>query len=687
MSMENVKKIKHNYIFYKKRLLALSFIIIVLTILSFNNHYLFHIVAEITSCAFAYAIFLFSINANKIIKNKFFVILGIGYLFVLIFLVLHTFTYERLNIFLSESYDAETKFWIIAGIIEAGTFLLASFYLFKKELKPNYYIIVIVYIIISALLIADVLYIKILIPDLRIEGVGITKTKIYAEYIIIFCLIISYLVIQKYRYTNHAIFSFIMVALMLKIISQMFFVVLISITEFYNLMGHLLKVCSYYLIYTAIIENGIYRPFEMLSIDLINANSKSEESEIQRQYLEEIITQNEHCYELIIQNSYDCIVIVKDYKIIYANKTAIRTAGAKDILDLLNKSIWDFTFVNYETQLLEGKLKENINSNRFFRTKLKNLNGNILTFEYSFNDITYRGSRAYLVLLKDITHKEEIKMLQNDLVESEVKLSQSMELNKELTEFFSNISHELKTPLNIILGSIQLILQNEDGQTSSLTEKHKKLLYITKQNALRLVRLVNNLIDISKFDAGYLQLNNQNCNIVNIVEDISLSVSEFFKTKGINIIFDTNTEEKIMAVDCDKIERIILNLLSNSMKFTDKGGEVWVTLTDMGEYIQISVRDTGIGIPEEKLSAIFNRFEQVDKTFARKREGSGIGLALVKNLVELHGGSINVSSKINEGTEFIITLPVMVLEDEICLTNDFDSKVDKINIEFSDIYS
>lgn len=238
------------------------------------------------------------------------------------------------------------------------------------------------------------------------------------------------------------------------------------------------------------------------------------------------------------------------------------------------------------------------------------------------------------------------------------------------------------------MGSIQLILQNEKEKEISLcSEKQRNLLYIMKQNAYRLVRLVNNLIDISKCEVGFLKLNKHNYNIVSIVEDITLSVCEYFKMNDIKIIFDTNTEEKIMAVDVDKIERIMLNLLSNSMKFTDKGGEVAVNLTDIGEYVMISVKDTGIGIPEEKINQIFNRFEQVDKTFTRKREGSGIGLALVKSLVELHGGSISAKSKINEGSEFIIKLPITVVNNEETQIEIFDSKVDKISIEFSDIYS
>jgi signal transduction histidine kinase len=209
-----------------------------------------------------------------------------------------------------------------------------------------------------------------------------------------------------------------------------------------------------------------------------------------------------------------------------------------------------------------------------------------------------------------------------------------------------------------------------------------------KQNCFRLLRLVNNLIDLSRFDSGYLKLNLSNQNIVSIVEDITLSVASYIEGHGVSITFDTDCEEKIMAVDIDKIERIILNLLSNSTKFTDKGGSIFVNMSDLGEKIAISVRDTGIGIPQDKLNSVFDRFSQVDKTLTRNKEGSGIGLSLVKTLVEMHGGTIQINSVEGAGCEVCIELPAGTVEYE---TPSGDlliarSNVEKINVEFSDIY-
>ena len=168
---------------------------------------------------------------------------------------------------------------------------------------------------------------------------------------------------------------------------------------------------------------------------------------------------------------------------------------------------------------------------------------------------------------------------------------------------------------------------------------------IIKQNCYRFTKLVNNIIDVSKIESGFLKLNLSNENIVNIIENIVQSVSDYIKVKGLNIVFDTNTEEKIIACDPDKVERIIINLISNAIKFTNASGSIFVNIIDKGDTVEISVKDTGIGMDKKHLNNIFKRFHQVDKSLSRNTEGSGIGLSLVRSIVKLHGGKISAESK------------------------------------------
>jgi len=289
--------------------------------------------------------------------------------------------------------------------------------------------------------------------------------------------------------------------------------------------------------------------------------------------------------------------------------------------------------------------------------------------------------RVYITTGRDITKR--LKM------EEEMKqLEEVVKLETVKNEFLSNMSHEFRTPINIILGTMQVMDMNIEKNTIEIDSLKRYTNYI-KQNSYRLLRLVNNLIDINKMDVGLYELKCSNNDIVSIIEDITLSVSDYIKNNKINLIFDTNIEEVITYCDPNKIERIMLNLLSNAIKYTEDNGLIEVNI-DANEYeIVVSVKDTGIGIPKEKLEFIFDRFCQVDDSLNRICEGSGIGLSLVKNLVQMHGGSVSVNSKVNEGSEFIFSIPI-VLGEDIVIKSNIDRKVNHVercNIEFSDIYS
>ncbi|OPJ57812.1 PocR ligand-binding domain-containing protein [Clostridium chromiireducens] len=309
--------------------------------------------------------------------------------------------------------------------------------------------------------------------------------------------------------------------------------------------------------------------------------------------------------------------------------------------------------------------------------------GSKLWVEASVRVINIDGDERILGTVRNITERKQAELtLKNEAIE----------LERIRTEFFANISHELKTPLNLLLCTTKVINMNVQEKVIN-KEKITNNLNIQTQNCYRLIRLINNLIDFTKLDSGFLEINMVNCNIINVIEEIVLSVAEYTECNNINITFDTNIEEKVIACDLDKVERIMLNILSNATKFTEPGGSIFVRIKDGKEYITISVEDTGIGIPQDKVDIIFDRFRQVDKSFTRNQEGSGIGLSLAKSLLEMQGGSISAESKYGIGTKFILKFPVNVVdssnsrENLKLIDNNLSNYIEKIRIEFSDIYA
>lgn len=399
-------------------------------------------------------------------------------------------------------------------------------------------------------------------------------------------------------------------------------------------------------------------------------------------------------YERLVEYSPYAIYIIQNGKFHFSNSAGLKLLNVKRETELelipfrYFFNVDEEGLVNYEDNDFhdKGKIVSPIED------KITLVDENELLVEISAIPILVEGKKGRLLFVRDISYRLEEERLREENERSKKLLSETIISDTLKTEFFSNLSHELRTPLNVVLSTLQLLdFYTRDNEIYTKGINLHKYMKIMKQNCYRQLRLINNMIDITKLDAGFLELNLQNCNIVNIIENVTLSVSEYIKNKSVELIFSTDIKECILACDPDKIERVILNLLSNSIKFTEQGGTMTVSTYCKEDRIVISVKDTGIGIPPDKLNIVFDRFRQVDKSLTRKQEGSGIGLSIVKSLVELHGGTVTVSSEYGKGTEFIIELPIIMLPEDnsVCKASEEESqeRIERIHIEFSDIYS
>ncbi|NMF07470.1 sensor histidine kinase [Clostridium beijerinckii] len=283
-----------------------------------------------------------------------------------------------------------------------------------------------------------------------------------------------------------------------------------------------------------------------------------------------------------------------------------------------------------------------------------------------------------------LNRNDLIKLSKDELISKLINLSES---KKNQEDFILNISHDLRSPLNIILSVLQCY--KDDYKDIKKYGKCQDHMDVIKRNSYKILKLVNNLIDTTKLEKNHYSIKRENLDVINLIEWNISSIDKYAKQKEISLVFDTNVEECIMAVDPEAIDRIIMNLISNAIKFSPKGSNIYINAWKSINQLTISVRDEGIGIPKEEQNTIFNRFVQSSRNKKSENSGSGIGLDLVRYLTQAHNGSIELKSEENAGCEFIIKLPIERLQDDEnnrdkCL--NIKSKVEVLEVEFSDIY-
>ena len=415
-------------------------------------------------------------------------------------------------------------------------------------------------------------------------------------------------------------------------------------------------------------------------------NNKLEEKQKQREEIKLMLINNQICYDMLFENSINAVIVHKDGKILYANKSAVNLLGYDYIDDFDKKTIYEF----YDEKEIESIKEKYIKIEKEKKSKIIeeeiifDMFGKSIPVSNTSSFFLYKEENAVLSILTDMTNEKKIESLKQDIQKNIKILNDTKEFNSLIRNFFINMSHELKTPVNVIYSAIQAIEMNYDDYNVNRNKVYVKSM---KQNCLRMIRLINNFVDATRLEAGELKINKENADIVDTVESIVQKTAEYVKGKDINIIFDTNVEERIMSFDKEIIKRILLNLLSNSIKFGFEREEILINLISMDSYVVIKIKDNGKGIEKSKMNLIFERFGQADNSLSRECEGAGVGLYLVKSFVELHDGKIKIASSEGNGTEVTIKLPAEIIRD-----SKFSNKIiiesdeEKIEREFSDIY-
>lgn len=350
----------------------------------------------------------------------------------------------------------------------------------------------------------------------------------------------------------------------------------------------------------------------------------------------------------------------------------VRPDNRNEILKILEKEGY---ISNYETQLItkDGQIIDASLTLSYIRNGDGKIHGTVgISKDITEKKKLERAIEERNLELHELNEKLEEKVLERtkDLEKANRALERS---NRLKSQFIATMSHELRTPLNSILGFSELLMDEVFG---TLTEKQKRYANNIYNSGSHLLQLINNILDIAKIESGKMELHYESFSVRQAISEVETVIKPLADKKNQNVAIAIGEKVSILKADKVKFKQVLYNLLSNAVKFTHEGGDVFLEAELIGgenssyfaknpnispgneNCLKISVTDTGIGIKKEDHEKIFSEFEQVDSSFSRRYEGTGLGLALTKKLVELHGGAISVESEQGKGSKFTIVIPL-----------------------------
>jgi PAS domain S-box-containing protein len=399
----------------------------------------------------------------------------------------------------------------------------------------------------------------------------------------------------------------------------------------------------------------------------------------ERRRWEEVLRQSEEMSSTLLENApYPLLVLNADTSIKYVNPALEELAGfsLSEVTGLKapypwwTEETWDKTNQDFNTALNKGvigeeELFQKKNGERFW----VNINATpvIVDKEYKYYlanwvDITERKRME-----QELKEKSELLEVKNEelqaqsrelMIQEQALVEKTRELevaSKAKSEFLAHMSHELRTPLNVIIGFSELML---DGAVGDFNEEHKQCLNDILGSGQRLLSLINDILDLSKIEAGKMELRMRNITLQNTLETLKNEMIPIINRRKQNLELIIQAELPPVRADKDKIRQVLINLLSNSTKFTPDGGHLRVEVVREDNWCRVSVIDDGIGIRKKDQKIIFQPFRQIDSPLPREAGGTGLGLAIAKQIIEKHGGQLWVNSEYGKGSQFHFTLPL-----------------------------
>jgi PAS domain S-box-containing protein len=371
--------------------------------------------------------------------------------------------------------------------------------------------------------------------------------------------------------------------------------------------------------------------------------------------------ESENRYRSLVELSPDALLVHVDGKIVYANPAAITLLRARGMNALEGRPVLDLVAPKSRSTA-EKRLRHLVDYGGTvpaMEQEWVRLDGTAVSIEAIGSVVPWRGAKGLQVIVRDISERKRAEEERAQLLANERSARSAAEhASRMKDEFLATLSHELRTPLSAIVGWSHLLLQGTSGEAD-----FQQGLSTIERNARIQTQLIEDLLDMSRIISGKLRLDIQRVLPVTFVEAAIDSARPAADAKGIQLVKTLDSLAGPIAGDPGRLQQIVWNLLSNAIKFTPRGGKVQVVLQRINSHVELSVADTGQGIAPDFLPYVFDRFRQADASTTRKQGGLGIGLAIVKQLVELHGGSVHVTSEgEGKGATFSVHLPLSVVQ-------------------------
>ncbi len=599
-----------------------------LYILSRYSYPAFHTIAELFSIIIGFSLFMLIWNSRRIMDNHYLIFIGIAYFFVASFDLIHTLAYKKMDLFIEYGTNLPTQLWIAARYIESLT-LATAFFFIRQKLKAS--LIFAGYAVLTLILLIAIF--GGVFPDCYIDGIGLTRFKVISEYLISAILLCSLvLLLMKRKEFDHAVLVLLVLSIISTIGSELAFTFYVDFYDITNLIGHILKIVSFYLIYKAIIETGLSKPYKLMFRNLKQHEEALRASEERYHSLFKNMSEGFALHEILCdEQETPCDYRFLDVNPAFETLTGIRREQiiGKRMKEVLpdEDPIWIRRYG--EVALTGGPVH--------FEHYAKTLKQYFDVFAYC------PAPRHFAVIFMDITDR---KRAETELQEKTVQLE---EANKELESFSYSVSHDLRAPLRAIDGFSRIILRQQEDKFDENTQRQFNMI---RDNTRMMGVLIDSLLSFSRIQKASMDLST--IDMGKLASEVWGDIRQEHPERELEVEI---TEMLPGYGDRNLIRQVLFNLLSNAVKFTKdrKPGIIEISCYRDDHQVVYCLKDNGAGFSMAYYDKLFGVFQRLHGP--EEFEGTGVGLAIVQRIISRHGGRVWAEGKVNEGATFYFTLP------------------------------